>query len=293
MYCSHLSVLEDIIDKECIIKLQNYLSVLNPNSRKLITVSKIKNALGITEKQATEILVKCRQAGVLNIAYAVRCPDCDILIKRIDDINISEATRLYCYKCGEEKNITKEDIVVLFSLEMDIPPFNKGQLDKGVDLTTELGPVAPCDMLTAISAVTELCTVATTSIKLNMKKNEEDSIKCKKLIELDYSLKEIEDIISKNSITIREINRKKTSIMFLILFTVYTGLILLIFCYVDNSQLSYILSVITSILAFLSDKIINRILCTDLEYIRLKQSKKYENDLKSLHEEKKLIELCI
>ena len=82
--------------------------------------------MGVDFSEARNILMKCKKIGVLELQFAVRCPECGALIKQAKDFeelfNVDE-----CYVCGSEIEISEEDIVLIFSLDKDKFPFDSGQ----------------------------------------------------------------------------------------------------------------------------------------------------------------------
>lgn len=155
-----LSVLDDIISKDKIQKLKEYFLGLTPNSRDLITVSKIARAIGIDCETAVQIILKCEEKGVLQRHFGIRCPNCGMLIKEIaspclDGIFINE-----CYSCDEEISISEKDIVILFKLIKVEIPFESGQ-QRGQNIEERTSIVAQEDTFESFKvmckAVTDHC----------------------------------------------------------------------------------------------------------------------------------------
>lgn len=288
MYCSHLLMLENVIKKDELIKLQNYLSSLNPNSKKLITVSKIRDVLNIDEKKATEILLSCNKEGFMGISYAIRCPESGLLIQRINDINFVDKIRIYCYKCEDEHEITSEDVIVLFSLEIDVHPFNEGQLETAFDSTDILFSVAPCDTYSVLKDYLKLATI---SLQNDMASKEYASVKEKRLCEIDYKIKSLDNDIYNKCIVIKEKNKKLIAVICVGLFIIYACVIYRVFTTVDDAKISCASSVTASILVYISDKIVNGLISTDIEYIKSKKKSEVNNAYERLNQERKMIEL--
>ena len=116
MYCSHLSVLQGMLNEEEIEKLEGYFSGFIGNSCNNITVSKVAKAVGVSPSIASKILTICMKEGLLKVSYAIRCPACNMLIKRVESISDIPAEVLECYSCNEEIEITAQDIEVIYGL---------------------------------------------------------------------------------------------------------------------------------------------------------------------------------
>lgn len=288
MYCSQLLMLDDILKKEEIIKYQNFLASLTPNTSKLITVSKVKSALDITEQMAAIALMRCADIGIMNLSYGLRCPDCGMVLKKIDDYNNLESIIINCYKCEEDFSPTQDDIVVFFELIIEVLPFNMGQQEKIVDFNVENIQVAPCDLLTAIK---EYCNLTVEEIKSAKDKDEKKSKVNYLLKKNDYELKAINKAIKESSENKRNRNKLIVLISQSILFLVYVYIIYAIYQNVLDSKLSCSLSVASSIFLFVSDKLLNNFVCTDINILISKEEKKHKKDLERVHNEKREIEL--
>ena len=86
MYCSHLSALQGLLNDDQIQSLETYFSNLIGGAAKNITVSKLSRALNISPQVASRVLTKCKEAGIINVFYTIRCPECGMLIKKVDSI---------------------------------------------------------------------------------------------------------------------------------------------------------------------------------------------------------------
>ena len=126
MCCSLLLKLNDILSEENLEKLREFFEQLTPNTSDKITAEKLASYMGVDFSEARNILMKCKKIGVLELQFAVRCPECGALIKQAKDFeelfNVDE-----CYVCGSEIEISEEDIVLIFSLDKDKFPFDSGQ----------------------------------------------------------------------------------------------------------------------------------------------------------------------
>ncbi len=126
MYCSRLSVLQELLNEDKIKKLNNYFSGLIGSACNNITVSKVAKAIEVSPSMASQVLTKCMKEGILNVSYAIRCPECNMLIKRVETpADIPEGI-FECYGCNEEIEVTPQDIEVIYSL-VDSRVFIEGQ----------------------------------------------------------------------------------------------------------------------------------------------------------------------
>ena len=126
MCCSRLSMLQEILTEEQIEKLWLYFSSLVGGACNNITVSKVSNAINIPCNVASQVLTKCVKEKVLDVSYAIRCPGCNMLMKRVDSFAEMSKTEIECYACNETVEITVQDIEVIYSLK-DASVFITGQ----------------------------------------------------------------------------------------------------------------------------------------------------------------------
>lgn len=137
MYYSRLSMLSNLIENSKIEQLDKFFLELTENTNKNITVSKVSRAIDLSNEITSKILVRCRDEGLLSISYGIKCPECGMLFKRIEDIKDIPDDSLFCYSCEREVDISAKDIEVLFSLT-DTPLFNLGQQE-----TKRVPPASP------------------------------------------------------------------------------------------------------------------------------------------------------
>ncbi|MGE9941082.1 hypothetical protein ACQRBH_05865 [Bariatricus sp. SGI.161] len=180
MYYSCLSILDEIIDNNTIRKLTEYFISLTPNSRDLITVSKIANALKINDEVAVQIILKCEEEGILQRHFGIRCPNCGMLIKEmptpdLDRISISE-----CYCCDQEISISENDIVILFKLIKIEVPFDLGQ-QNGQSVRDQASIVAREDTFKAFQIMCETITKSSQEKRLEEYKNKIDKERKEKI----------------------------------------------------------------------------------------------------------------
>lgn len=146
MYCSHLSALEGLLNDDQIQSLESYFSNLIGGAAKNITVSKLSRALEIPPQVASRVLTKCKEIGIINVFYTIRCPECGMLIKKVDSIADIPSEPFECYGCNEEIEVEPSDIELVYALEND-SVFTEGQ-QEGLDLSARA--VVPEDSMESI-----------------------------------------------------------------------------------------------------------------------------------------------
>jgi len=135
MYYSFLMVLKEILNEEQCDSLGDYFCGLTPNTKDLITVSKIAKLLGVDSKVALSVLLECERIGYLSRQYGIRCPECGALIKMMSveeyENDLFEKVA-GCYGCDEyfSFSVSDDDIVVYFKLEIDVGPFAVGRQEQ-------------------------------------------------------------------------------------------------------------------------------------------------------------------
>lgn len=282
-------MLDDLLSKDEIIKLQNFIATLTPNTSKLITVSKVKVAVMITEQLAAMVLKRCVEIGIMKMSFGIKCPECGTVLKKIDILCFDEIVP--CYKCEDFSfSVTKDDIVVFFELIVKIPPFNQGQQKNDFNHEVKEVLVAPCDSLKSFEI---FCGTAADYLNKKMEHDNEGAKKNKLLKKNAYRVMSIEKDILEASELRRNTNKNISLIIQVLLFSVYLWAIYLIYINVEDSKLSCTLSVSSSIFVFVADKLLNNFLCTDISILKSKEAKKYRKVLDDLNEEKKDIELGI
>ncbi len=119
MYCSRLLVLKELLDEQKIEKLEEYFTGLIGSAGNSISVSKVVSAIEISPGLASKVLTKCVREGILKASYAIRCPECGMLIKRVESPQDIPEGIFECYSCNEEIEVTPKDVEILYSLEDD------------------------------------------------------------------------------------------------------------------------------------------------------------------------------
>ncbi len=119
MYCSRLLVLKELLNEEKILKLDEYFAGLIGSAGNSISVSKIVRVIEVSPSIASKVLTMCMKEGILKVSYAIRCPECNMLIKRVGSpLEIPEGM-FECYSCNEEIEVTAKDIEIIYSLSDD------------------------------------------------------------------------------------------------------------------------------------------------------------------------------
>lgn len=111
-------------------KITDYLNGLMPNKRNAITLSKISEATGIDSNELGAYIDSLVDNHVLTPYFGLRCPECGMIYEHFDelsDIDVNE--KYFCHFCEENRNITSEDIIVLFSFRNPNDFFRLGQND--------------------------------------------------------------------------------------------------------------------------------------------------------------------
>ena len=94
--------------------LAAYLGKLGTNAAKCITLTKVAEALQINPENALRILVAAVEADVLTVEYAIRCPECGLLIQRIVSLDDIPYEEINCYDCYNSFSVSPENIEVLY-----------------------------------------------------------------------------------------------------------------------------------------------------------------------------------
>lgn len=166
-----LSTLNSILSEGEIAKLKEFFIGLTPNTKSLITVSKIANFLEIDTQTATEVILQCEKEGILKRRFGLRCPNCGALIREISTPSVEGIILNECYSCDAPIEISDDDVVVLFELVKVEIPFENGQQGKQC-IELEASVVAQEDTLKAFQIMCD-------SIKDRLDKDRLDSYRQK------------------------------------------------------------------------------------------------------------------
>lgn len=146
MYYSRLSALQGLLNDDQIQDLETYFSNLIGGAAKSITVSKLSRALKISPQVTSRVLTKCKEMGIVNVFYTIRCPECGMLIKKVDVLANIPSEPFECYGCNEEIEVKPSNIELVYALNDD-SVFKEGQ-QEGLDLAARA--VVPEDSMESI-----------------------------------------------------------------------------------------------------------------------------------------------
>ena len=122
MSCSRLSVLREFLTKSQYFSLIDFLSSLSPGSK--LTESKLMSNTDLDNQVIRSVLDKLLELEVLERSFAVKCPECGLLVKSFDKIyEIEKACK--CYHCDTIFEVENDDVYVIYSFKNY--PFDTGQ----------------------------------------------------------------------------------------------------------------------------------------------------------------------
>lgn len=127
MLSSQLSKLKEIINKEEVERVEQYVDSFNLNTK--ITVSKFATSTEISLDSSSKVLSLLSDMGILTSNFAVRCPQCGLLIKMMENFTDID-TEILCYNCEQETEISSDNIEVVYTVEKI--PFPLGQQSKKI-----------------------------------------------------------------------------------------------------------------------------------------------------------------
>ncbi len=122
MYYSQLLELNDIFTKEQIDKTYDLLSSMNSNT--VLTLSRFIEKTGADVISGKSVLRRLCDIKILLMRYAVRCPECGLILSESKDLN-NIGSSAYCHRCEEDMSITSDDIDAIYFISE--PPFDSGQ----------------------------------------------------------------------------------------------------------------------------------------------------------------------
>lgn len=170
MFYTQFSVLDDA---KCA-KIKNYLVNLPPNSRTTITLSKISKATDISVEELGHYIDVLVDNHVLKPHFGIKCPDCEMIYEDFadySDIDLNE--KYYCHYCNENKKVTVDDIVVLFTFRNPEDFFGLGQCNNVIKNAAALR-LEPEDYIIGASAIcNSLNKITSTMIELHNQETEE------------------------------------------------------------------------------------------------------------------------
>lgn len=116
MYYSRLLELQGLLNEQQIEQLDEYFAGLIGSAASNITVSKIVSNLELQPKLASQVLIRCKEMGFLESSYAMRCPECCMLIKRVSSLHEIPKECIECYNCNKEIEISPCNIEIIYAL---------------------------------------------------------------------------------------------------------------------------------------------------------------------------------
>ncbi|BDR72241.1 hypothetical protein K144316041_09490 [Clostridium tetani] len=108
----------EFIDDTLIDEIDTWLGLLTDNQKDKITVSRFSNRFGIDYNLSRSILKKMCSYNILKELYAIKCPECNHILKITDRYNLYEAMQEvnFCYSCNNDVIISDEDIQIRYKL---------------------------------------------------------------------------------------------------------------------------------------------------------------------------------
>ena len=141
MFYSQLSKISNVFCDDEISTLDNYFSTLSPTGSKYISLSKISTKCKLDpEKMAMAIKILIDE-NLLKPRYAIRCPQCGLLLKSYDEMDERILDDIYCYKCEENFSISSDNIEVIY--ELSVRPYFFDDEQQGNIQVKVSSPVAP------------------------------------------------------------------------------------------------------------------------------------------------------
>ncbi len=122
MSYSQLLNLHSLLNEEQFEVFLNYFSSLSKSCK--LTISSTSSSCSFESGLVKKIFGVLVDEKILKYSFAVRCPECDILLVSADSIADLES-EIYCYNCDEHVDISPGDVDVIYVF--DNYPFAEGQ----------------------------------------------------------------------------------------------------------------------------------------------------------------------
>lgn len=108
----------EFIEYTLIDEIDTWLGLLTDNQKDKITVSRFSNKFGIDYNLSRSILKRMCSYNILQELYAIKCPECNHILKITDRYNLYDVMQEvnFCYACDEEIIISDEDIQIRYKL---------------------------------------------------------------------------------------------------------------------------------------------------------------------------------
>lgn len=132
MHYSILLMLNNIIDADCIEKLDEWLYNLSAQEKNHITISRLKKAISLPRETVEQIVERLVSINVFTREFGIRCSECGLLLKQVGQENLLDTieTLDYCYGCDNEIKVTADDIIAIYKFNDNTPPEPKKQTKK-------------------------------------------------------------------------------------------------------------------------------------------------------------------
>ena len=131
MFYPILSTLKDYISNDKIELFDKWIYELSPNAKKIINSFKLSRAIEINLILSEKILSTLVNKSFLKQEFVIICPSCEAMIKKTEISDLMRAIEEIsnCYFCGEDIDLSSEDIDVIYSVNEgpDNAPFVKDQ----------------------------------------------------------------------------------------------------------------------------------------------------------------------
>lgn len=259
-HCLPSSILETELNGKQIDKINEYFENLTVTEAEMITLSRVHAATEIPYPKLAKVLLKCVDAGILALKYAVKCPNCGRMIKEFSEPDVDKAYKLkICYMCNSEVKVKDGDIVAVFSIVYNAP-FANGQNQSPVDMKGGFDAALPYDTYSYLKEIA------------GQLKRSNDIEQCK--IDNENKKEEQKDRYEKRAYGISKRNMK-IRIALNISITILLGLIIYqIINTGENAKLSATISGITYMVTFVISNVCGYFFPVDIDKIvtKLKNS---------------------
>lgn len=127
MLYSHLSKMNDFLSMSELDRLESYFLTLSPKGKEYISLSKIITQCQMNEEKTVKVVQILKDNGLLIQRFALRCPECGLLLFTDNNLEKLRLEDAYCYGCEKEIRFNPSDVEVIYSLNMNHCFFIKRQ----------------------------------------------------------------------------------------------------------------------------------------------------------------------
>lgn len=145
MLCSQLSTIRPLVNDAQFHTITEYFGALLPSSK--ITASNFAAQNGISPPLSQKILQELVKSELLKYTFAIRCPECGLLLSTAESITSIEKEQ-YCYNCDAEIEISSDDVEVIYTFK-DYP-FAQGQQSDSTPAIDAESAAPPYDSLSQL-----------------------------------------------------------------------------------------------------------------------------------------------